>query len=206
MKTGMQYTTHTVIGKPKRLGLPRGNSGMALFLAISLLALFSVLGASYMRFMSLELDDSDMRIRDMRIRNYATAGINSAAGHIQSAFLAGGQPPPSYVFTYAVYGEAQEKTSNPLHPLATYTAQARVSVEVLDNQEWNSRVTEKVPWPGEGRAFCITSIAELQRAVPGGIITLADHAVEAVMIAHETQCRFLTWHSVNAKAALDKQK
>ncbi len=131
-------------------------------------------------------------------KNYAAAGINSVAGHIRSAILAGEQPQQEYVFTYNVYGASQEKKNNSPHILATYAAQAQVSVKALDRQEWNNRINEKTPWPGDGRAFCITSAAELQRAVPGGIISLANHSFESIMTVSEGECRFLTWHSVNA--------
>ena len=181
----------------KRISAKRRDKGVALFLAISFLALFSVLGASYMRFMSLELDETDMRIRDMRVRNYATAGINNAAGHIRSALLAGKLPRTSYTFTYSVYGESQEVTEQPLQLLPTYTAQAQVSVQELDKKDWDSRIAnDNLPWPGPMRAFCITSNAELQQAIPGSIITLADHAQEAILVMEEKEYHFITWHAV----------
>jgi len=181
----------------KYVFVARHDKGVALFLAISFLALFSVLGASYMRFMSLELDETDMRIRDMRVRNYATAGINNAAGHIRSALLAGEAPRSSYTFSYAVYGESQEATEQPLSILSTYTAQTRASVRELGKEEWDRRFANNgLSWPGSMRAFCITAKAELQRAVSGSIITLAGHAMEAVLVMEDEEYRFMSRHTV----------
>jgi len=168
------------------------SSGVALFLAISLLALFSVLGASYMRYMSLELEDTEMRIRDMRIRNYATAGINSAAGHIHAAIIAGETPSPSYAFSYAVYGQTQQKDENPLQSLSTYTAEAQVAVEAIGKDVWDSRFVKGISWPGDNHVFRLVSKATIQRAIPGRIITVAHHAVEAILVAEEGEIIFIS--------------
>ncbi len=206
MKPKTQQIFFPGIRRRKYKDFAEGSTGVALFLAISLLALFSVLGASYLRYMSLELDESDMRINGMRIRNYAAAGINSVAGHIRSAILAGEQPQQEYVFTYNVYGMSQEKKRMSPKILATYTAQAQVLVKAVDRQEWNDRISEEVPWPGNNRVFCVTSMAKLQRAVPGGIIPLASHSFESIVTISEGECRFLTWHSVNANVEPEKQE
>jgi hypothetical protein len=182
------------------------NAGIALFLAISLLALFSVLGASYMRFMSLELDESDLRIRDMRIRNYATAGINSAAAQVRTALIDGGEPRPSYNFTYAVYGASQEGTDNSITPLSTYTAQAHVTVIALGEEAWAIRFGDGPQWPGAMQAFCLVSSVELQRAVPGRILTQAKHTVEAVMVMDNTDYAFLSWHTLKKSDASGQQE
>ncbi len=182
------------------------NKGIALFLAISLLALFSVLGASYMRFMSLELDESDLRIRDIRIRNYATAGINSAAAQVRAALIEGIDPRPAYNFTYAVYGASQESEVNSITPLSTYTAQAHVTVEALKEEAWIARFNNKPEWPGKMRAFCLISAVELQRAVPGKFLTQAKHSVEAVMIMENGEYAFLSWHTVKDSDTARQQK
>ena len=172
------------------------SSGIALFLAISLLALFSVLGASYMRYMSLELEETELRIRDMRIRHYATAGINSAAGHIHEAIIAGETPSPSYAFSYAVYGQTQQKDESPLQSLSTYTAEAQVAVEAIEKDVWDSRFVNGASWPGAGRVFRLVSKAAIQRAVPGRIITVAHHSVEAILVAEEGDIFFFSRNTV----------
>lgn len=182
------------------------NKGIALFIAISLLALFSVLGASYMRFMSLELDESDLRIRNIRIRHYATAGINSAAAQVRTALVEGIVPRPAYNFTYAVYGASQESDINSITPLSTYTAQAQITVKALGEEAWEARFNNKPEWPGTMQAFCLVSAVSLQRAIPGKILTQAQHTVEAVMIMENEEYSFLSWHTIKEGDATRKQE
>mgnify|MGYP006296153439 CR=1 FL=1 len=175
------------------------DKGVALFIAISFLALFSVLGASYMRFMSLELDETELRIRDMRIRQYATAGINEAAGNIRSALLSDKTPRDSYTFAYAVYGESQEKNNKKPQLLSTYTAQVQATLQELDKAAWDKQFPNAdLSFPGPMRVFRILSQAALQRAVPGGIITLTTHAQTAVLVMQGSAYHFLSWQSVVA--------
>ena len=134
---------HSAMGERNRVNASsstplNNNRGVALFLAISLLALFSVLGATYMRFMSLELDESNLYVRDMRIRQYADAGVYNAAGHIRTALAQGAAPLKRYAFPFAVYGDTQDGDENQLRALSTYTAEALVSVETLDRNNWES--------------------------------------------------------------------
>ncbi len=171
----------------------RRDNGVALFLAISLLALLSVMGASYMRFMSLELDGSDIRVRRMRARHYAAAGVYNAAGHIQAALAADELPAPDYIFSYPLYdGRHDPETYRPTE-LTAYVAEARVSVGVFDQEAWTERFASTPDWPGDGRVFRVVSAAMVQRAVPGGMHTLARHAVEAVLVSDGNGCEILCW-------------
>ncbi len=175
-------------------------SGVALFLAISLLALFSVLGASYMRFMSIELDDSDMRIRQMRARQYAAAGVNSAAGNIAASLAADRSPDGAYVFLYPLYDGRYDVETNTPTALTAYTAEARVAVAHLDQDGWQGFFPDGPSWPGPDRAFHVVSIARVQQAVPGQMRTLATHAVEAVMLGDADGCDTVFWRRFTGDA------
>lgn len=174
-----------------------GAAGVALFIAISLLALFSVLGASYVRYMSLELEESDLRIRDMRVRHYATAGINSATGHIHAALMANEVPEAVYTFSYAVYGQTQEEGDDTPQSLSTYTAEAQVEVERIEKDAWESRFVNGTSWPGTGRAFRLLSSAVIQRALPGRIVPVTHQSTEAVLVLEEQNLVLVSMNTVD---------
>ena len=169
------------------------NSGVALFIAISLLALFSALGASYVRYMSLELDETDMRLRGMRARHYAAAGVYSVSGNIRDALSRGALPLDSHTFSYGLYGDLQGGPKDAPASLDTYNAQARVTVAAMNEDDWNERFSNGPAWPGEKQAFHVISRAQVQRAGPGRMITLAQYAVEAVLIAQSECCDIIYW-------------
>ncbi len=171
-------------------------SGAALFMAISLLALFSLLGAVWMRFVSLELEESDLRIQEMRARHYAAAGVYSAAGHIQQAVSQNTPPAPTHLFSYPLYGKVQGKTDGMPSPLDAYLGEAAVSINPINQQMWDARFANGPIWPGEGHAFLVSSKAELKKAGPGSMLVLAHCAVEAVLIAQNDCCDVIYWNSV----------
>lgn len=181
---------------PHTAQLTGSSAGVALFFAISLLALFSVLGSSYMRFMSLELAESEIRVRDIQARYYATAGINSVAGHIYADLSAGELPDSSYTFFYAVYGQGREEDEYLLKPLSTYTAEAQVMVEGIGREAWDRKFMNNVRWPGAGRAFRLVCSAKIQQAIPGRIVTIAHHAVNVVLVAQKEDISFLSWNTI----------
>ncbi len=59
--------------------------GMALVIAISLLALFSTLGMLYVRRMNLEIARADMLLAEARARQAATAGFQAALAELERA-------------------------------------------------------------------------------------------------------------------------
>ena len=63
--------------------------GVALIFAISLLMIFSVLGAGYVTFMTIELDEANYTVHETRSRVLAKAGANIAAGRLQDALASG---------------------------------------------------------------------------------------------------------------------
>jgi type II secretory pathway component PulK len=65
--------------------------GAALVFAISLLAIFSVLGTAYVVSMATELDAADLRIREARATHLAEAGLQAAIGDLGIAVREGRQ-------------------------------------------------------------------------------------------------------------------
>lgn len=61
--------------------------GAALIFAISLLALFGFLGSIFVRNMSLHLDEAHVTVDELRARNLATAGIQSAIADLSHAIV-----------------------------------------------------------------------------------------------------------------------
>ncbi len=169
------------------------NNGVALFIAISLLALFSALGASYVRYMSLELDETEMRLRNMRARHYAAAGVYSVSGSIRDALSRGTRPQDSHTFSYGLYGELQGGATDAPAALDTYNAQARVTLAPMNEHDWKERFLNGPAWPGETQAFRVISQAQVRRAGPGRMITLAQYAVEAILIAQSECCDIIYW-------------
>lgn len=167
--------------------------GVALFIAISLLALFSVLGASYLRYMSIEIEAADINLRVMRARHYAAAGVYSALGNIREAVSRDAAPLASTIYTYGMYAGVPGNAQQAPTPVDTYNAQARVTVAAMDEDAWNDYFNDGPSWPGEARAFHVISEAQIERAGPGLMIRLAAHAVEAVLVAHNECCDIIYW-------------
>jgi type II secretory pathway component PulK len=66
-------------------GIIRGRAGAALVLAVVLLGLFTTLGMLYIRYMTIEAEESDYNLRRMQARNIAIAGINAAIADLERA-------------------------------------------------------------------------------------------------------------------------
>lgn len=69
----------------------RNQRGAALIFALTMLALFAVLGTSYVVSMSLELDNADLRLREARATLLAEAGVQAAIGELSQAVREGRQ-------------------------------------------------------------------------------------------------------------------
>ena len=77
----------------------RGDRGAALLIALSLLALFVMLGVGFLEHMNLEIRSANSEIHKARAKKLAEAGVNAAIGDLGQA-LAKKQE-------YATLGEAQ---------------------------------------------------------------------------------------------------
>ena len=75
--------TGNITGSRPSGKVSRERRGAALVFAISMLAIFSALGMFYVRFMELELENSDIELRERRARQFAAAGVEVAAARLQ---------------------------------------------------------------------------------------------------------------------------
>ena len=69
-----------------------GEQGVALITAISLLALFAMLGAAFMRYMALEYDRADMLAAWTRARCAAEGGIYAVTEELEKGSVQAGTP------------------------------------------------------------------------------------------------------------------
>lgn len=81
-------TTRPSMVDQSDLGLARRNDrGTALVLALSLLAIFGILGSVYVRYMSLEVVTTDMQVRKARAEHLASAGVEIALEGLRQEIL-----------------------------------------------------------------------------------------------------------------------
>lgn len=95
-----------------RTAARRGNSGLALIGAISMLALFVMLGTAMVKYMMIELEDTRRQVDEARARNLAAGGIYAAIGEIEAAIDDGRIPDQAYTIKANAYRyEAGERTA-----------------------------------------------------------------------------------------------
>ena len=166
--------------------------GAALFIALALLSMFSLLGATYVRYMSIELDINARHLHGVRARQYAMAGIQSTMGYIYAGASQGRMPEPTATFSYGVYG--QFPGAGDLRPVLmdAYSAEAQVTIHPLDAALWKERFSSGPPWPGEGRAFHVVSKGEVFRADSGRMRLVGKYAVESVLVLRSDHCEIIT--------------
>lgn len=176
--------------RPDRFGAER--SGAALFIALAFLSLFSLLGAAYIRYMSIESDINARHLNSIRARHYAIAGINSAAGDIWKWIQEDRPAEEQTLYSYGVYGGRPDSHEDCPVLLETHTAEARVSIEPVDASTWAARFKSAPPWPGEGKVFHLVSTSEIKRAEAGSMRTLGRYSVESILAVDNGQYRILS--------------
>ena len=170
----------------------KARSGAALFIALAFLSLFSLLGAAYIRHMSLESDINTRHLNAIRARHYAIAGIHSAAGDIWKWIEEGRRPKTQSIYSYGVYGGRSDSHEECPVLVETHTAQARVTIESVDAATWEARFKSAPPWPGDGKVFHLVSSSEIKRAEAGGMRTLGRYSVESVVALDGGQFRIIS--------------
>lgn len=80
-----------------------GEKGMALIAALSMLMLFTLLGTSYVKYMSIEKDTAMFELRNLRASRLAEGGIHAAVGEIRAALKSGQTPESTYEFKLPLY-------------------------------------------------------------------------------------------------------
>ena len=95
-----------------RAAARRGKSGFALIAAISMLALFVLLGTAYVQYMMIELNDTRRQVDDARARHLASGGIYAAIGEIEAAIDSRQIPDQTYTIKANAYRyEAGERAA-----------------------------------------------------------------------------------------------
>lgn len=80
-----------------------GGRGFALVGAISMLALFALLGTAYVRYMMIEVDDTARHLDVIRAQHLAAGGIYAVIGEIELVLAEGGSPDGHYTISENVY-------------------------------------------------------------------------------------------------------
>lgn len=80
-----------------------GESGVALITALSILALFSLLGSAYLGYMLAETNERTYDLRMVRGQEYARAGLWAAVGELEGIVGSGGVVPAELDFEFPVY-------------------------------------------------------------------------------------------------------
>jgi hypothetical protein len=158
-----------------------GNAGAALFIALAFLSIFSLFGAAYVRFMSLELDNNARHLNATRAKQYAIAGIYNAIGQIEARKVHGLPLDQSATFTFGLYGHSYGSQDEVPSLLERYAAEADVSMRPVDNAAWAARFDNTPSWPGAGNAIQIISSSQIERAGIGQMRLLGKHSVEAIV-------------------------
>lgn len=86
----------------------RGQEGMALIAALSMLALFALLGSAYVGYMSAEFDTTRYELRNLHAKQIAAAGVHAGIGALQQAIQDGEGIGESYSFEIPIYNQQLE--------------------------------------------------------------------------------------------------
>jgi len=126
----------------------QGQKGVALLTALVLLFLFTMLGAAFIRYMTITLEETRYDIRIIRASQAATAGVQAAIGEILTAKAANRTPKSSFKVDLPVYApEKQPATPHAIPAKLVQRADRRTECEItitLDNNTPNKfRVISK---------------------------------------------------------------
>lgn len=191
-KTSKTAVTHIFFCCPEHCGRRRG---AALFTAIAMLALFTLLGASYVRFLMVEDDLCTLDIRQLRSQFYAEAGIQSSAAYLQETLRKSMLPVTSTTYTFPVYGYTQG--SNPDRPvlLDNYRAEVSATMSALSAEAWQESNFSPESFPGEGLVWEIESSAVLLKNAALDAYPLSRHSIAAVVSLDKNEIQVLSWRT-----------
>lgn len=125
----MRTTTTTSIQKS------RNERGAALIFALSMLAIFGFMGVAYVKYMSLNLVESDLDLRKARARQLAVSGIQIAASGLRQEVLSANHKVPRNTpaaFDLATYNGITHGDEGIVAEPMNVTRLARTTVTVYD--------------------------------------------------------------------------
>lgn len=180
--------------------------GAALLMALGMLALFSVLGAAYVRAMSLEDDAAALRARQARTAEAAAGAVRGAAEELRRTLAAGGglegladRTLRMPVQTLTRTGRGTGEHALTPQPLPNTFVRVRLTVAEMDPAtgaaDDPAASAVRGIAPAEGRLFRITARAALVEGAGGRDRTPA--AVEAVALAGGGRAAFVYWNGTD---------
>lgn len=180
--------------------------GAALLMALGMLALFSVLGAAYVRAMSLEDDAAALRARRARTAEAAGGAVRGAAEALRRTLAAGGGLDgladrtlrmPVQVLTRTDRGTGEDALTP--QPLPDTFVRVRLTVAEMDPAaaaaDDPAAGAVRGIAPAEGRLFRITARAALVEGAGDRDRTPA--AVEAVALVDGGGAVFVYWNGTD---------
>ncbi|GEM_PF-1749906 len=192
----LDLATEKACGVPPVAALHYRRSGAALFIALSFLSLFSLLGVTYIRYMSLELEDGKRLIYKTQARHYAIAGLESAEGYLFDKIQQGTLPDPDRTFSYRVYrGTAGNAKKGPT-VIDTHVAEANTTITAMDEKAWHTYFNNALPWPEGEKVYCLVSESTIRRADRVEMRVLGKYAVESVVLVDEQGCQTLSYRTL----------
>ncbi|NLV40489.1 MAG: hypothetical protein GXY15_04585 [Candidatus Hydrogenedentes bacterium] len=182
--------------------------GAALLMALGMLALFSVLGAAYVRAMTLEDDAAVLRARQARTEEAAAGAVRGAAEELRRTLAAGGGLDGLADRTLRMPVQALTRTGrgtggNALtpQPLPDTFVRVRLTMAEMDPAAGaaDDPAADAVRGiaPAEGRIFRITARAALVEAAAGGERDRTPAAVEAVALVDGGGTSFVYWNGTD---------
>lgn len=174
----------------------RSNSrGAALFIAIAMLALFSLLGVSYVRFLMVEEDLATLEMRKLRAQYYAEAGIHCASAYLQEILEKESIPVSSTTYTFPVYGLLQGRASDRPALLTQYRADVAVTIASISAADWEMNPLFSGSYPGDGLVWAVESSAVLLKTNTPTERPLSRHTLASVLSVSHDQIQTLSWHT-----------
>ncbi len=113
----------------------RDERGAALIFALSMLAIFGFMGVAYVKYMSLNLVESDLDLRKARARQLAVSGIQIAASGLRQEVLSANHKVPRNApasFDLATYNSISHGDEGIVAEPMNVTRVARATVTVYD--------------------------------------------------------------------------
>ncbi|HQL93163.1 MAG TPA: hypothetical protein PL005_00710 [Candidatus Hydrogenedentes bacterium] len=182
--------------------------GAALLMALGMLALFSVLGAAYVRSMSLEDEAASLRARQARTEEAAAGAVRGAAAALRRALAENDGlgmladrsfRMPVHALTRAGRGTGEGALTP--QPLPDTFVRVRLTVAEMDPAalaaDDPAAGAVRAAAPGAGRFFRVTARAALVEQTGGGERSRAPAAVEAVALADGSGTTFVYWNGTD---------
>lgn len=146
-----------------------GRRGAALFMALGLLAVFSVLGAAWLKYMMIEADAADYRLLQTRAGLAAEGGARAGIGAVLRARAAGdpAKAAGEREYPFNTYGPVRGAAPDPAAVLTDRFARAKVTITPVSDPALLPPLAAEAAGAADGLVFRITSAAVAGRTAKG---------------------------------------